>query len=1169
MAMRFVIGRAGTGKTHHCLEAVRDAVRDNPIDGERLILLVPEQASLQMERAILEPADITGTHRAEVLSFQRLAHKVLESSGGTNRAALSEPARAMVLRHLLVQQHDQLLYYRRADRLGGFVNLLSATVAELIQEAVEPDELALAPQSDYVEPAQPAKLHDLRVIYRAYLDYLGTQRLDPSQYLQVARARIDRCGWLLGARMWVDGFASFSGQELLTLLALARVCQSIDITMLMDPALISPGLAAASGGSEAELFGRVQRTFLDLTRSLREAGVVLDEPVTLKPEVPPRFHNSAALVRLERLLFAPAHDDSVEGSPEASSVELVELPALRLEVDYAVSRICQWVQESTPPYRYRDIAVIVRDLDAYHDLLGEALNARGIPFFIDRRRAIAHHPLVELLRAGIMLAATDLSLESVRLALKTDLLPISIDAADELENYLIAHGIAGADAWQAEGGWAFATRASFAAEGEEPTEYELIQLKRVNETRQTFLKLVETWRSFAGSPAGHTGADWAAAVREWFSRVGVDPRLEQWAEQAEADGDVDQAAEHLQVQRDMQSFLDDLASAFPDVTLTVNELAGVVESGLSVLTLGLAPPMIDQVLVGSIERSRHPDIKAAVLLGFNDGVFPKKPVEESILNDDDRGLLREGGVRVGPPTRERVLDERLLVYIALTRPSEVCLVTYATADSGGQALRPSPYVEHLRDALPTLAARVVSDPSRTRDMWDILSSRDLLRRLAKEFRTRPRRDQDDPDVRGRWNELYDRARSDMGEGSATRRALTGLDELDRASLSRSSIEGLFAGPLRTSISQLETYAACPFQYFAKYLLRLQERAEAALAPVDVGRLHHAVLEEFVSTVAARKGGFAGLSDQECLAGLEESWKKIAGRVKEGGAISSARDAYVLRRSVAGLARVIQAQKKAAQAGVARAKAAELSFGFGKPGGLPALELSTPAGRRVFLRGYIDRVDLAEIGDELLGIVIDYKRTRDKQLRLDAVYHGLSLQLVGYLLALAKGGVTLAGRPIRPGGALFVSLAPRYQSVDHPSVEGSRDEELGGTYRPRGLLAEDGVCALDQSNRAGWSEHYAVFRKKDGSFGHLDRSDAADPESFSAVLEHTRRKIGELADGILDGCIAINPYRLGSSSPCSWCALASVCRFEMGISDVRFLETLKRADVFRELAQESP
>ena len=207
MAVRFIIGRAGSGKTHHCLEAIRARLRQDPVDGPRLVLLVPEQASLQMERAIIGADGVGAAHRAEVLSFRRLAQRVLEASGAPARGALSEPARAMVLRHLVMRHAVDLRFYRgladrgaATGRLGGFVERLGATVSELIQEAIEPEDLELpGGDEDLDDPAHQAKLHDLRTIYRAYLDYLGGDRLDPSQFLQAARARLDRCPWLVGA----------------------------------------------------------------------------------------------------------------------------------------------------------------------------------------------------------------------------------------------------------------------------------------------------------------------------------------------------------------------------------------------------------------------------------------------------------------------------------------------------------------------------------------------------------------------------------------------------------------------------------------------------------------------------------------------------------------------------------------------------------------------------------------------------------------------------------------------------------------------------------------------------------------------------------------------------------------------------------------------------------
>ena len=877
----------------------------------------------------------------------------------------------------------------------------------------------------------------------------------------------------------------------------------------------------------------------------------------------------------------PAAGSPPAGSPPAG-VELVALPSRRIEVDYAVSRICRWVQEPGTRYRYRDVAVIVRDLNLYHHLLTEALRSRGIPFFIDRRRSTAHHGLLELLRGLVNLAAEQISLESIRIVLKTGLVPLSTEETDELENHLLAHGLSGISVWRGEDWTSVSSSAlpaatSLTEQAEQPSSYEVNVLARINRTRRKLLTLLDPWLDFALGEPTRNGATWAAALIRLLDEWNVGLTIQAWSDEAEEDGDLDEAAEHRQVWRDTRSFLDDLAFAFADVELTVTALATVLETGLAGFTLGLAPPMIDQVLVGSIDRSRHPEIKAAVIIGFNDAVFPQQPTEDSILNDDDRNVLTAAGIAVRPASQERVLDERLLVYTALTRASEALVVTYAAADEAGKVLRPSPYVDALCAAAPGLAPVWIADPTHSRQTWSVLSARDLGHRLTMEFRSRPPLSEDDVGVRGRWNELYDGLCASLRDDSVMRHAMGSLGERREASISPASVEQLVRAPLRVSVSQLETYAACPFQHFARYGLKLKERAEATLAPVDVGQVHHAIMEDFVGALSTEHLALRQLNEDDVLGRLEESCSRVVSRLPVSGPGSNARDAYLLRRSTARLARVIQAQHTLAQQGRTReirsmqslssmqSHAVEVPFGFDRSGALPALELSTPAGRRVFLRGYIDRVDLAELGDELLGVIVDYKRTRDKRLNMDEVYHGLSLQLLGYLLVVAEFGETLAGRPVRPAAALYVSLTPKYERVDHPGQVGKRQAGLPGAYRPRGIIASERFDVLDASlTGSGWSSFYAMYRKADGTLGYPDKTDGADDKTMAALMEHTKRKLGELADGILDGQVAVKPYRLGTFSPCSWCPMASVCRFEMGLSDVRFLETLTRSQVFAKL-----
>lgn len=1198
MSIQFIVGRAGVGKTFACLEAIRGRLRRDPIRGERLLLLVPEQASLQMERAIVCEADpqhvgeappstlastcraemtavparprdaaagsdapIAAAHRLDVLSFKRLAFKVMESAGAGAgvRRALSETARAMALRRIIRTNASRLRYFRRTERraewLGGLAEQLSDAIGEFFRQAIDPHLLDLhADGAGDLDASAAAKLHDLHLLYQAYLDYLGRDRLDPSQHLAIACERIQSCDWLAGALLWVDGFAYFSGQERRLLVALAQMCSQVWITLLADPAAMEDAPTTDGGGETGQLFSSTVATFRGLVDAFQRAGLEVAAPMILREPHRRRFAASPALARLEAAWGSEFGIPNSEfGIP--NDLALVECPTRRLEVEYAVAQLVRWVQDETAPLRYRDLAIIARDLTPYHDLLASSLAARNIPFFIDQRRTIAHHPLVEWLRGIVLLAARPYELNAVRMLLKTGLTPLADDDADELENHLVATALTGAAAWRG-GDWTVARGIHVGREESPPSYFALDRLERVNAARRQLLQVYDPWVNASAPPAQRAGGDWAAALRQLLRETGVEGRLLQWAEEADAGGERDRAEEHRQALLGVSAFLDDLAFVFDDQTAGVEEVAQMVEAGLGAVSLGLAPPMLDQVLVGGIERSRHPAIRAAVILGFNDGQFPGRPAERSILNDDDRALLTRRGIDVDPPARQRVMDEALLAYIAVTRPSRHLLVTWAAADDKGKALSPSPYLALLEGDGASVRRFRAGDPLRDGQSWDLLTPADLDTRLVMEMGRTDPAEVSGGVTRGEWNGLYQLHRGRARQDDRSRRAFSSLAGMRPASLNPSSVARLHEGGLYTSASELELFAACPFRHFVQRTLNLRERPQAGYENLDIGRLHHALLEDVVNTLVGSGTDLANLDDADMAAALSASWERVSSRLGPAMDASQAREAYVLRRAVPDLRRIMAGQRRALSGGRGRPRRAELAFGMDRPDDWPALEIETPAGRRVQLRGFIDRVDLAEWADVTLGIVIDYKLTSARRLELDAVYHGVSLQLVAYLIALAEAGRSLAGRPVQPAAALYVSLVPRYERVDHPS-DADDETQWIGTERPRGVIRGDRVAALDSRLTSGRSDTFNVRIGKDGSCVDLGRTDAAPAEAFDALLAHTRRRMGELADGILDGRIAVNPYRLRHESPCSWCPHRAVCRYEVNLAETRFLPGIKR------------
>ncbi|MFQ5424942.1 MAG: PD-(D/E)XK nuclease family protein, partial [Phycisphaerae bacterium] len=717
MAVRLIAGRAGAGKTHWCRSQICEALASSLVDGPRLVMLVPEQAALQMERELLTMSPVRALGRCEVLSFRRLARRVLQTSRAGMPVLMTPLGRQMALRHLVGRRRESLQEFRGVADRTGFLDGLSQTIVELMREAVAVDRVEDAAEEAAAasDPSGP-RLHDIALVYRAYLEYLGSARVDPEGVLDLARAGLSRTAWLADAEIWMDGFAGLSHQQVRMVAALAQRAGRVNVSMLVDPS------SAILRGTDREpddlsLFARSDRTWTALARAVRAAGVTIEEPLLLGTPRCLRYAEGSPLAALERRLFSvpcgpePSDaeqtraDSSSPPTPPSAGVRLLRAADRRAEVDAAVRTLVDLVQSPTAPMRYRDIAVVVRDLSLYHDLLSAALRAHGVPFFIDRRRPTHHHPLIELVRAVLAMRGDEGFGPAVAMLLKTGLSGLADASADALENYQLAYGLMSAASWEEQwdysppGTWGRADSAKAA---------EAAALEAVVRSRDVLRERIGAWWPGSGSAKGRPSfRTWAERLSTLLERFDVAARLESWCDQAADRGDLDEAAEHEQVWSDLMKLLDELAATLGEERVNGREFQAVVESALADFTLGLVPPTLDQVLVSSIERSRHPAVRAAFVLGFSDGQFPLRLTEDVVIRDEERAWLARSDVTLGRTRSQRVLDERMLAYIALTRPSEFLWVSYPDGDETGRALSPSPYWGALRAALPVVPVETI------------------------------------------------------------------------------------------------------------------------------------------------------------------------------------------------------------------------------------------------------------------------------------------------------------------------------------------------------------------------------------------------------------------------------------------------------------------------------
>jgi len=1166
--LRFLLGRAGSGKTFACLDAIRRELRAGP-DGPPLILLTPEQATFQMERALLLAADVRATHRAHVLSFQRLAARVMQATGLGAQPLLGELGKRMVLRALIHRHGPRLQVFGKAARQPGFVDKLANTLAELRAYRCRPEDLEgrRALLAGGPNRVLAAKLHDLALIYRAFADYVDGRFTDPDELLNVVAAHLGASGVAEGARVWVDGFMGFTPQELEVLRALWRVAERVEIALCLDPGAAGEELsggggalpAAGSGHApELDLFAPTRETYAQLMALAQEDGLEIEEPRLLSQNPPPRFAASPPLALVERELFGARKVRP--GGDGAGAVKLVAAADARTEVEACAREILRLARQRG--WRFRDMAVVVRELETYRDLIAAVFASYGIPYFIDTRRPLSHHPLTELVRSALEAVANGWPTEAVVRCLKTDLLPISRDEADRLENYALEHGIEGA-AWVRDEPWTYRRRYTLDDNDRAAAEAGLQDLEEINAARDRALGPLR--RLAERLQAAVCARDMAAAVWDMLDELGVAAALERWMEAAEAAGKPEEVQEHARAWQGMMQILDELVDAMGDQQLSMGEFRQIVEAGLESLRIGLVPPGLDQVLVGSVERSRQPDIKAAFVLGASDGSFPKRPAEDVIFNDRERELLAETRLVLSPTSRAMLLREQYLMYISLTRASDFLWVSWPTADKQGREIAPSFVVRRLRELFPDLKVQPVPVEPASDEGWleRMVDGERLTALLAARLRRHRAGEQAGP----LWWSMYQWVARDPELRRRAEGVFAALDHHNAVPpLPPPVAQDLYGATLRTSVTRLESFAACPFQHFAAYGLGLKERPEWRLDRLQAGIFLHAALRRFVDELRERGTDWGQLDDASARtladACVDELLPALGGELM----LSSARHAFlgeVLRRTVR---RAVWVLTEHARRGRFRPAAVEVAFG--RPGAAWGPWVIPLAGERELrLRGQIDRVDLAQDDAGRVYVrVIDYKSS-DRDLKPGLVVHGLSLQLPVYLAVAVQHAGDLAraaglgpGGPVYPAGALYFPVREPLLNQDVPVDGAELDALLRRSLRMRGLFIDQPhvLELMDVRVSGAGSDLLMVKVNKDGRVSR--NSNTASLDDFAALMEFVRLRLANLAERILDGEIAVAPYRMGHVRPCSNCPYRGVCQFDSLVegNGYRDLPSLDRA-----------
>ena len=575
--------------------------------------------------------------------------------------------------------------------------------------------------------------------------------------------------------------------------------------------------------------------------------------------------------------------------------------------------------------------------------------------------------------------------------------------------------------------------------------------------------------------------------------------------------------------------------------------------GLEEYNIGLIPPALEQVLVGSLERSKSHDVKAIYILGANDGMFPVPFKQEGILSDRDRETLGALGIELAPDTRGRTFEQQHLIYTALTSPSEYLRLSYCAADREGRALRPSITISRLKRMFPDISSEsgmIAAGPGSSANTYvsaPVPTFNELVAAMRQRLEGKPA----DP----LWGKVVDWYKREEHWQGKYARMMEGFNYSNRVELiRRERVKKLYGSNIHTSVSRLEKYSSCPFSYYVEYGLKARERRILKLDAPDMGSFMHRVIDIFSKEISESGKGWRRLEREQCAERVSSIVDELVQDMAGNVFASSNRYRYLADR----LKRVLTRAIWLIAEHIKRSSFEPVGYemGFGQDEKLPPITLELPSGEKMFLSGRIDRMDCLDTEEARYFRIVDYK-SGSKQFKLADVYYGLQLQLITYMDAVIGSLEKVSEKPVLPAGILYFRL-------DDPIVLGGREadpEEIEKAImkelKMKGLLLED--VKLIKEMDTGIEGDFLIIPARINKGGELGRSSSANAEQFNIMKRHVKKLLYKLGEEMLKGDISISPYRRKAMTACAYCKYLSVCQFDTRLSGNSYRNLYDRKD----------
>lgn len=1090
MGLNLIIGRSKSGKSEFMYKCVEQA----EISGKQVVILVPDFARIVAEEEYLKYFSkdcVLGTKITTLSRF--ISQNIDKAKLYQDKQFLPDLSRKFVIKKCIDENPEMFNIFKKVKNTPGFVDKVDNLFKIFENEELTIDTLdEVYPESDFLK----AKLAELLGICGQIHEYTNARFIDSTDEISYfIEAVLNKETIPDNAEFFFDGYNNFTRKEYGVILSLLRRGITVNITLDLDL------------NRDSDIFDISYDTYSKLKMYAKLEGVQLDEKVINKTleKIP------EDLKYLQRNIFNNVVD-KYEKNVNNVTINVYSNPME--EVQAIAQDIILKVQSGK--YRYKDICVLYNNPDVYDIVFTRVIGKYNIPMYVGQKINIQSNRLtcflVNVLQATLNnMLGTSNSMEYVIQILKCNLLDIDFKDVCIFENYINEFGIK-----------FFNLKSELTKNNIEDSYDYVYDLEKINQIRMQIYDMLADLKNKLSKIKSTKKI--TQVIYDFLNDMTIISRFEKKLSELN-NKDKDLYDKNIQTLQEIYKIMDSICIAYEELSL--KEYVEFLLYAVANTEVSSIPSYVDQIQIADINHSKVVDKKCAYIIGLYENGLPIVYGSDSIFQDKEVLKLETKNIEITKSSETRNQMALFNIYKAINTPTEELHFSLPSTKQNGETLSLSPVISQIKDVLDI---QIKGNISSNHDESTDINIEDKYTTFIKKL--------------SNVNEdMLPKLYTDYILLSSKQKYKTIFEYLRvQDALSEDIVQKLYKDEINSSVSRLEQYKKCPFSFYSNYILGLSEKKKYALTRMDMGTIMHDVLEKISVYILAQNIDFADIMTNEKVAiKVKNELDSIIDTIFANTYLKyndSAKYRMLKNSLKKSMFKIVKTISQSFVQSSFRPIGFEVKFEKGEL--FAPIEVELNDGKKMYLRGKIDRIDAAKIGEKTYLRIVDYKST-EHNLKLADVKEGVSLQLMTYMWALINNKSKISSNDlVFPAALSYFTLNTKVLGMASFDNDQKYAERIIRAMKLKGIYISD-IEVLKKMDFSFESDKESYIDVTTRMLSNVkSKQKVLDEETFSNECANMSNILSEIGNELVSGSVKA----CGKEDACKYCKYSDFCRRNM-------------------------